>query len=83
MKIRNLVKCNECDVDNCKLINTIMDSSKCTSFEEPSLFKMPIVTHLLSDISKVEYTYRVLKAFNLIVKEIDKYPYLILKVKKK
>jgi len=82
MEQRNVVRCNRCDVNNCRRTDTIEDASKCSSFLALDDFKHPILAHLLADPHKINGLISVLSFANLKIREIGRYPFFKLEVRR-
>lgn len=79
-------ECNNCDrhcrINLDKLSREEM-LSDCSYHLTPSIFKLPILLHLMTDDRKLNLTKELLEINNIEIKEKERYPYFILKDKRR
>jgi len=92
----NIICCNVCEIRKCtrwasrkvgkdqyENIPLITDSRKCTYFQKPIVFKMPLLCHLIANNKKVNALNVILNEFKFRLHEELKYPYFRLTLSKK
>jgi len=67
------IECNYCGIKDCQYYKA--KTTSCAMFLPLEEFKLPMLTHLMSNPRKAKVVYELLKRFNIVIKEIEYEPY--------